>query len=383
MSILPHRTSGVGGPRMESLDRRKLRVFLERRPSGDTTRTPGARLEEVIQDGLRRAYELVPAGFGALLLDNPITMRRDRRENELVAAATFTVPGTENPYLVGKTFPVFGNEIGAVYISGEGNIGVMDVSGERCSYVAVPVYISGENSGVLLMGKSQGGRQFGDRDQKMLSVFADYIAGVMSNVLEAERARELSMRDGLTGLMNDRYFHAQLSKEIVVAEESGEDLALVFLDLDKFKQANDTYGHLAGSMVLKEVGALIKRVCNVPGATLTRYGGDEFVIVLPRANAREGLEICERLRREIEGFVFLRIEGPYGPPLRIANLITASIGIASYHEHVRKRFSIDQNKDIFLKLADRAMYAAKDAGKNCVVMAEREPEEEGRTTPTP
>ena len=376
MSVLPHRAGGIGGPKIESLDRRKLRVFVERRPSGDTTRTPGARLEEVIQDGLRRANELVPAGFGALLLDNPITMRRDRRENELVAVATFTLPGVTNPFAVGKTFSVYGNEIGAVYLAGEGNIGITDLGGERQSYVAVPVYIAGEGSGVLIMGKSQGGRQFSDRDQKMLSVFADYIAGVMSNVLEAERARELSMRDGLTGLMNDRYFHAQLSKEIVVAEESGEDLALAFLDLDKFKQANDTYGHLAGSMVLKEVGALIKTVCNVPGATLTRYGGDEFVIVLPRANAKEGREICERLRQEIEGFEFLRIEGPYGPPLRIANLITASIGVASYHEHVRKRFSIDQNKDAFLKLADRAMYAAKDEGKNCVVMAGREPEDE-------
>ena len=382
MSVIPHRASGVGGPKIESLDRRKMRVLLERRPSGETmSRTPGARLEEVIQDGLRRACELVPAGFGALLLDNPITMRRDRRENELVTLATMTQPGTANPYSVGKTYPVYGNEIGAVYLSGEGNIGMMEMGSERQGYVAVPVYVSVEGGGVLLLGKSLSGRQFSDRDQKMLSVFADYIAGVMSNVLEAERARELSMRDGLTGLMNDRYFHAQLSKEIVLAEEGGEDLALAFLDLDKFKQANDTYGHLAGSMVLKEVGTLIKSICNIPGATLTRYGGDEFVIVLPRANASEGYEICERLRQEIERFVFLRIEGPYGPPLRIANLITASIGIASYHEHVRKRFSIDQNKDAFLKLADRAMYAAKDEGKNCVVMAERESEDESPLTP--
>lgn len=356
---------------IETLDRRKLRVFLERRRLGEASSRPGGmRLEEILEESLRRAQDLVPAGTGALLLDNPITKRRDKRENDLVVVTSFSM-GKGNPYPPGRAVPVYGTNLADVYIEGKTFIG-MD---EGVSLVAVPVYIEGEVCGVLLMKNRVGRGQFNDRDEKLLAIFSDYMSSVIVNTLDAERAKEISVRDGLTGLYNDRYFHAQLSKEIVVAEDTGEDLSLAFMDLDNFKQVNDTHGHLAGSMVLNEVGGILKNTVNVQDATLTRYGGDEFVLVLPRVDAETGMDICERVRKTIQEYIFLRIEGPYGPPLRIGSLITCSVGLASYHQHVRKRFSIDQNKDAFLKLADRAMYASKDKGKNCVVLAAREADE--------
>ncbi len=365
----------------ESLDRRKLRVFLERRRLQEAPSRAGeVRVEELLQESLQRVNEFVPSTCGALLLDNPITKRKDKRENDLIVVAAFSQKTGLNPYPPGRTVPAYGNTVGNVYLTGQPYIGNETEIKEADTLLAVPVMIEREVCGVLLLRNRLGQRGFSDRDLKLLNVFADYMSSVIVNILEAERAKEMSIRDGLTGLFNDRYFHAQLSKEIVVAEDAGDDLSLVFMDLDSFKQVNDTHGHLAGSMVLKEVGALIKTVVNLPGATLTRYGGDEFVLVLPKAGAATAADYCERLRCTIKDFTFLAIEGPYGPPLRIGGIITCSIGVASYHEHVRKRYSSEQNKDALLKLADRAMYGAKEQGKNRIVLAEREPEAE---TPPP
>ncbi|MEW6774780.1 MAG: sensor domain-containing diguanylate cyclase [Bdellovibrionota bacterium] len=360
---------------VECLDRRKLRVFLERRRQGEPARGSGeVRLEELLRENLARAQELIPSGSGVLLLDNPITKQRDRRENELVVVASISQGTGTNPYPPGRTIPVYGNTIGNVYLTGQPYLGLQSEANENASMVAVPVYIEKEVCGVLLLRNRIGGKEYHERDQQLLAIFSDYMSSVIVNVLDAEWARELSVRDGLTGLYNDRYFHAQLSKAIVVADESGEDLSLVFMDLDHFKHVNDTHGHLAGSMVLREVGGILKNIASLPDATLTRYGGDEFVFIFPRIHAEAAQGVCEQVRREIEGHTFLRVEGPYGPPLHIRGIITCSTGVASYHEHVRKRFSIEQNKDAFLKLADRAMYAAKERGKNCVVVSDKEGE---------
>lgn len=365
------------GAVVEMMDRRRLRVFLERRRMTESGRLGEVRLEEALTDGLRRTLEQIPAATAAIVLDNPITKRRDKRENDLVVIATHTPAGGSSAnYPVGRVIQAYGNRVGDVYISGEPFNGASDDDGERTSLLAVPVTIEDDVCGVLIVRNRLGASSFNDRETKLMQVFADYMSSVIVNILDAERAREMSVRDGLTGLFNDRYFHAQLSKEIVLAEDSGEDLSLAFLDLDHFKQVNDNHGHLAGSMVLKEIGQILKNVVNDPAATLTRYGGDEFVLVFPNYDAEAARETCERLRRTIEDYCFLRMEGPYGPPLRIQGVISCSIGIASYHQHVRKRFSLEQNKDAFLKVADAAMYQAKEKGKNRVIVAEREPTEE-------
>ena len=135
--------------------------------------------------------------------------------------------------------------------------------------------------GVLELVNRQVDRQYTDRDLKLLEIFARYTSVSIENLLDAQRANEMARRDDLTGLHNDRFFHHRLTEDLIRADVTDSTVALIFLDLDNFKGVNDTHGHLAGSQVLKEFGYLLKQTVTVPRATLARYGGDEFVIILP------------------------------------------------------------------------------------------------------
>ncbi len=141
------------------------------------------------------------------------------------------------------------------------------------------------------------------------------------------------------------------------------------MDLDQFKEINDTHGHLAGSQVLREVGFILKRVVLRGNATVARYGGDEFVMILPETTVAEGMKICEEIRRTIADHTFLAREWAYHmPPLHLAGIISASIGIAQHIPDPTSTRSVDIEKNELLKRADAAMYRAKSLGKNQVVV---------------
>lgn len=151
--------------------------------------------------------------------------------------------------------------------------------------------------------------------------------------------------DELTGLCNRRYFYRKLNQEIQRVKRTNSPLSLVLLDLDDFKNVNDTFGHLAGDKVLKEFAKLIKHNCRVVDIP-SRWGGEEFAIILP-ATTSEGARIfAERLRETTEKYKFIR-------------QVTISIGIAT----VDQAISVDQ----FVSAADRALYKAKEK-KNTIVV---------------
>jgi len=144
----------------------------------------------------------------------------------------------------------------------------------------------------------------------------------------------------------------------------GGDLSLIFLDLDNLKAVNDHHGHLAGSQVLREIGYILAKTVSDERATLTRYGGDEFVLVLPGMTLAEGFRLAETLRETIRSAVYL--SRPYGfneAPLSLRNL-TASLGVASVRENTTSGAPIEQQKNELLRAADAAMYRAKEGGKN-------------------
>jgi len=203
----------------------------------------------------------------------------------------------------------------------------------------------------------------------LLEIFAGYTSFTLQNALDAKRAQELAKKDDLTGLYNDRWFNVRLSETLAEARTNNKELVVMFMDLDSFKEINDTHGHLAGSQVLREVGFILKRIVTRGNATIARYGGDEFVMILPETNLDEGVTICEQIREAIAEHTFLSREWAYHmPPLHLAGIISASIGIAQHLPDPASTVSVEKEKGELLKRADGAMYRAKSGGRNQVVV---------------
>jgi diguanylate cyclase (GGDEF)-like protein len=167
-----------------------------------------------------------------------------------------------------------------------------------------------------------------------------------------------------------------LTQELSRISRDGGDLSLIFLDLDFLKSVNDRHGHLAGSQVLREVGYVLKRTVTDERATLTRYGGDEFVLILPGHSLDEGMEVAEAVRLAIRSTTF--IPRPYGfnnPALNLLGMITASLGVSAIRANATPAASVEQQKNELLRAADTALYKAKEHGKDrCLAASAEVPE---------
>lgn len=162
----------------------------------------------------------------------------------------------------------------------------------------------------------------------------------------------LANEDGLTGVYNHRFFHEKLKSYVAESEKDNNHIALIFMDVDYFKNYNDMYGHQAGDQVLKTIGALLKSSVR-NGDIVTRYGGDEFAILLPGALEEEGVKIAESIRSKIESTHF---DGEENLP---KGKITTSMGISVYPDKAKNEIEL-------IKYADDALYRAKFFNKNRV-----------------
>ena len=360
-----------------SLEIPQLERFLERQKSGLSLQRD-IDLDLVLRQILQKANEFVPAESGSILLDDPFRKVASRRDNELVFIATF---GDASRDLIGQRLSAQYGIVGQVYQNGAPYVSA-DVQADDHFYaqideklghitnsvVCVPIYIGKHVCGVLELINKRDGGTFTERDKTLLEIFAGYTSFMLQNALDAKRAHELAKRDDLTGLYNDRWFHVRLAELLADARDSGRAAVLIFMDLDQFKVINDCHGHLAGSQVLREVGFILKRLVRTPDATVARYGGDEFVMILPDMTLDEGVAVCEEIRRTIEEAVFLEREWGFSmPALRLGGIVTASLGIAEYRADAGAALPLEQAKNDLLRRADTAMYCAKSAGKNRVV----------------
>ncbi|HEY5609897.1 MAG TPA: sensor domain-containing diguanylate cyclase [Thermoanaerobaculia bacterium] len=366
-----------------SLPPTSLGRFLERQKAGLTLR-PEIDLDVLLKQILQKAYEFVPSQSGSILLDDPLSKSPNRKENELVFIATF---GEGSEPLLGTRLSAARGIAGRVYETGCSYLSE-DVDSDEFFYpdidaklgfkthslVCVPIYIGKNACGVLELINRSDGKVFTNRDMTLLEIFAGYTSFTLQNALDAKRAHELAKRDDLTGLYNDRWFHVRLAEALAEADATGKDCVLLFMDLDNFKAINDRHGHLAGSQVLREVGFLLKRVVEKEHSTVSRYGGDEFVMVLPNTSLQEGIQIAADMRSAIEDTSFLEHEYGFGmPALHIKGVLSASVGVALYQARPQISGSIDARKNDLLRRADSAMYEAKSGGKGKIVVSHPEP----------
>src|ERR1051325_4398614 len=361
-----------------SLEIPQLERFLERHKAGLSLKSE-VDLDLVLRQILQKANEFVPAESGSILLDDPFHKVASRQDNELVFIATF---GQASRDLIGHRLSARNGIVGRVYQTGTPYLS-MDVDEDSFFYpeidqqighkthsiVAVPIYLGKNVCGVLELINRLEGKTFTRRDMTLLEIFAGYTSFTLQNALDAKRAHELAKRDDLTGLYNDRWFNVRLTETLAEARGTEREAVLIFMDLDRFKIINDHHGHLAGSQVLREVGFLLKRIVQRGDATVARYGGDEFVMILPDTTLDAGLALGEEIRRTIEETSFLDREWGFSmPPVHLRRILSASIGIARHIPDCNSTTSFDIEKNELLRRADAAMYQAKALGKNQVVV---------------
>jgi diguanylate cyclase (GGDEF)-like protein len=177
---------------------------------------------------------------------------------------------------------------------------------------------------------------------------AEHIGLALTNLRLLESLRHRSIRDPLTGLFNRRYLEETLEREIRRAERSGSPLSLMVLDIDDFKVFNDTHGHTSGDALMQELSALLQRQTRDAAC---RFGGDEFLLLLPETSFEDALRRAQELREEVERFDV----AAGGELVRV----TVTVGVATFPDHAGDMTSI-------VRAADEAMYRAKRSGGNAV-----------------
>ena len=194
---------------------------------------------------------------------------------------------------------------------------------------------------------------FSAEEVELFHIFALQGEAALKNLLLFEEVKSLAIRDGLTGVYNYRYFHEVLTHQLEVSRRYGWPLSLLFLDIDNFKIINDTRGHPEGDLVLKTLAGLLQsRVRHAD--MICRYGGEEFVVLVPQSSKPQAFHLAERLREQIAASPIALSQGEIH--------ITVSIGVATLEP--------DMSGEDLVKTADDAMYHAKQSGKNRVCCPE-------------
>lgn len=190
--------------------------------------------------------------------------------------------------------------------------------------------------------------------QQLAVTMADFFSLALVNIQLRETLKQQATRDPLTGLFNRRYMEETLSREISRANRQGTPLGIIMLDLDHFRRFNNTFGHEAGDLALQEVGNFLQK--NVRKEDIAcRYGGEEFILILPGASLETSKQRAEMLKHNVQN---LKINYK---DKKLDN-ISFSLGVAIYPDH-------GQTQDAVIKAADEALYRAKHAGRKRVKLA--------------
>ncbi len=224
------------------------------------------------------------------------------------------------------------------------------------SCISMPLKIADRILGILNVSDKATGAAFTLEDLSVLTLFSQQATVLLELAQcrqEARQMRALSFTDPLTGIFNRRYFDARLEEEYQRARRYGHDLSLAMVDIDDFKLFNDSEGHIAGDRIIREIATTMANIIRIHDV-LTRFGGEEFTIIMPGTSAAEAYHVAERIRESIrERLVPAWRKFP-------KDAITVSVGVATYP-------GCGDPLDNLILDADRALYRAKRLGKDCTV----------------
>jgi diguanylate cyclase (GGDEF)-like protein len=260
-------------------------------------------------------------------------------------------------HAMGKRIPLGAGILGRVARTGEralvqnalpGNLtGILP---DSRAVLCIPITYGESLLGVLNV-ESRSENAFSPQDVLILNTLADLLATALHNAFVFQKLQQQSITDGLTGIKTRRFFWEALSAEWKRASRSGRPFSVVLIDLDKFKEVNDTMGHFEGDLVLARVGRLLEQKSRQSNV-VARYGGDEFIVLMPETGAEQAQVLAERLRQWLATDTMLS-----------EHRITGSFGVASFPMH---GFSIED----IIRVADAGMYVSKRSGGNMVSTAQ-------------
>lgn len=313
-----------------------------------------------MSEGLR--FDDIFNTLGAFLKDNFIFRKCDllvlKHEDDLIGAdRRFSVSHPSvptgsavpaQPPDFGKLTKMFREGFRDIYLSRRDNpralndLGITDP--EVTAFVAIPLLSEKRMVGILAM------ENLPKEDLERLVILSMQFALETKKVLLYEMVEQMAITDSLTGLYVRRHFYERMSEEMKRSKRHKLSFALLMLDIDDFKRCNDTYGHLVGDVILKDMARVIRE--NVREIdVVARYGGEEIALVLPETGEENARVVAERLRARIEEHVFRA----YDEKLKL----TVSAGVSIYPKD-----SIDARN--LIEKADEALYSAKKSGKNLV-----------------
>jgi len=214
--------------------------------------------------------------------------------------------------------------------------------------IIIPLKSKNSLNGLIFLSKKIMGTPYTEQE----FIFLDKLSKFASIAVENSRLYRMATLDRMTGLYIHHYFKERLAEEIKRSDRTEAPLTLIMADIDHFKQINDTYGHQQGDIILKEIAVIMHQ--NIRSFDIaSRYGGEEFAIILTETDLDTGYHIAERLRKKIEQHKFTGEKDPIQ--------VTISVGLAQYFP------AIDSDEKSLIKRADIALYSAKSQGRNLVI----------------
>jgi len=349
---------------LRTIENERVFVQLERTKSEQTvlyqaSQALGAALTEdaVIEAGLKAASQIAPYEFAAVTRYEAEEKRHSVRRAVGEGAeelknlsfrdnASLTAMAVKNRHYLPYRGE-FDGQKQMVYTRAESLRGMQ-------SLLILPLLVREDPVGTLALAAKRP-EAFSAQARQTLQVMANQMAVALANAESVRRLENLATTDGLTGCLNKRAFLDELEKRLKVAERFGKKLSLIVTDIDHFKSVNDTYGHAVGDVVIRGLGEILRSLARETDA-VGRFGGEEFCILCEETDARGALQLAERVREQLRDRQFDSELGKLK--------VTCSLGVAQFPEDAKN------DKQLF-ELADKALYVAKQTGRNRVCTARK------------